>query len=146
MSPSPITLKATALRRFWIIRNWNGKRAPSASSPTPPLREWAAYPLSPEMRETFFGPLIEQVEARIIDQQGDRWDRELFENHLTGYTLRSDRYRLVVWRDHRDWKADPIFVELFDHQTDPNETVNVAEANPGLVKTLTEQLFATLTK
>ena len=40
------------------------------------------------MRETFFGPLIEQVEARIVEQQGDRWDREFFENHLTGYTVR----------------------------------------------------------
>ena len=32
--------------------------------PTPALREWAADPLSPEMRETFFGPLISQVEQK----------------------------------------------------------------------------------
>ena len=55
--------------------------------PSPALREWAANPLSAEMRETFFGPLIEEVEGRIIEQQGDLWDRDLFENHLMGYLV-----------------------------------------------------------
>ena len=122
------------------------KKGAVSQFPNPALREWAAYPLSAEMRETFFGPLIEQVEARIIEQQGDRWNRELFENHLTGYTLRSERYRLVLWRDHREAESEPVFVELFDHETDPTETTNVAEANPGVVKALTEQLNSTLTK
>ncbi|MEM1295962.1 MAG: sulfatase, partial [Verrucomicrobiota bacterium] len=54
--------------------------------PSPALREWAASPLSPAMRETFFGPLIKEVEGRIIAQHGEVWDRDLFENHLMGYT------------------------------------------------------------
>ena len=33
--------------------------------PNPALREWAAQPLSPEMRATFFGPLIEAKENEI---------------------------------------------------------------------------------
>ena len=102
--------------------------------PNPALREWAANPLSPGMRETFFGPLIKDVEQRIMQQQGDKWDRELFENHLTGYTVRSDRFRLVQWRDHRDPESDPIFTELFDHENDPNETINVAEKFPEAVE------------
>ena len=51
------------------------------------------------MRETWFGPLITEVEARIMAQQKDKWDRDLFENRLMGYTMRTDRYRLVVWKD-----------------------------------------------
>jgi iduronate 2-sulfatase len=81
-------------------RSW--KELAISQFPSPALSEWAANPLSPGMRETFFGPLIEEVEGRIIDQQGDAWDRDLFENHLMGYTARSEKYRLVLWKDHRD--------------------------------------------
>ena len=125
-------------------RAW--KEAAVSQFPNPALREWAANPLSPGMRETFFGPLIKDVEQRIIAQQGDVWDRELFENHLTGYTLRSDRYRLVVWRDHRDPASKPIFAELFDHGEDPNETINVAAEYPEIVEELTAKLNQILKK
>lgn len=118
------------------------KKASFSQFPSPALREWAANPLSPGMRETFFGPLIKQVEQRIIAQQGDTWDRELFEQHLMGYAMRTDRYRLVVWRDHRDPSAQPVFVELFDHHNDPFETTNVAADNEALVATLSKQLAA----
>ena len=121
-------------------RPW--KKAVFSQYPNPALREWAANPLSAEMRETWFGPLITKVERRIIDQQGNRWDRELFEKHLMGYTMRTDRYRLVLWLDHRNRDADPIFVELFDHKTDPNESTNIASENHGLVRRLTEQFRA----
>jgi len=92
------------------------------------------------MRETWFGPLIKDVEQRIIDQQGEKWDRDLFEKHLMGYTMRTDRYRLVVWRDHRNADTAPIFVELFDHKVDPQETQNVADDHPQVVDSLMEQL------
>jgi len=123
-------------------RKW--KKGAVSQFPNPALREWAANPLSPGMRETFFGPLIEEVEQRIITQQGEKWDRELFEKHLTGYTLRTDRHRLVAWRDHRNPKAKPVYVELYDHQKDPTESTNIAKANPDLVAKLTRQLDATL--
>ena len=118
------------------------KNAAFSQYPNPALREWAANPLSKGMRETWFGPLIKEVEQRIMEQQGDKWNRELFEEHLMGYTMRTDRYRLVVWRDHRDESATPVFVELFDHQTDPLETTNIAEHNPSVVSRLIRQLDA----
>jgi hypothetical protein len=110
--------------------------------PNPALREWAANPLSQGMRETFFGPLIAEVEARIIDQQKEKWDRDLFENRLMGYTTRTDRYRLIVWKDTSHPDAEPIFVELYDHQEDPAETVNVAERHRNLVANLLAQFDA----
>ncbi|MEQ1859515.1 MAG: sulfatase [Chthoniobacteraceae bacterium] len=117
-----------------------GKEAALSQFPSPALREWAASPLSPAMRETFFGPLVEEVEHRIIKQQGRTWDRELFEHHLTGYALRTDRYRYIEWRDQRDKNATPVFVELYDHDSDPNETANVAKANSESVAALATQL------
>ena len=86
------------------------------------------------------GPLIREVEERIIAQQGDTWDRELFEQYLMGYTMRTNLYRLVQWRVHRDPKAEPIFVELFDQENDPEETKNVAGEHPKLVEQLTDQM------
>lgn len=118
------------------------KKAAFSQYPNPALREWAANPLSQGMRETWFGPLIQEVESRIIEQQGKKWDRELFEQHLMGYTMRTSRYRIVLWRDHRDSKAAPVFVELFDHEQDPGETKNVADSHPDLVRQLTKQLNA----
>ncbi|MCR9197610.1 MAG: sulfatase [Planctomycetaceae bacterium] len=115
------------------------KTAAFSQYPNPALREWAANPLSQGMRETWFGPLISQVEARIQQQQGAKWNRELFEQHLMGYTMRTDRYRIVIWRDRRDASANPLYVELFDHQSDPTETINIAAEHPELVRQLIEQ-------
>lgn len=116
------------------------KKAAFSQYPNPALREWAANPLSQGMRETWFGPLITEVEDRIRAQQGDKWNRELFEEHLMGYTMRTDRYRLVVWQDHRNRKLDPVYIELFDHKNDPQETTNIAADKPKLVERLTKQL------
>ena len=114
--------------------------------PNPALREWAANPLSPGMRQTFFGPLIEEVETKIIKQQGNSWDRELFENHLMGYSLRTEAYRLVAWLDYRDLDTKPVFLELYDQKADPDETRNVASANQGKTEALLRQLKRQLTR
>ena len=116
------------------------KTAAFSQFPSPALREWGAFPIRPAMRETYFGPLLMEVEDRIKEQMGEKWERDLFENHLMGYAMRTQRYRLIAWLDTRDPEADPIFVELYDHETDPDETTNVAEQNPELVKQLLEKL------
>ncbi|SNQ44841.1 sulfatase [Cellulophaga lytica] len=112
------------------------KTAAFSQFPTPALREWGAYPLRPAMKETFFGPLIKNVEARIIHQQKDKWNRNLFENTLMGYAMRTKDYRFIVWKDKHKPKNEPIFIELYNHKLDPSETVNIASKNPKLVKKL----------
>ena len=118
-------------------QNW--KTAAYSQFPTPALREWAANPLSKGMRETYFGPLIRDVEADIKAQMGGTWNRDLFENRLMGYSMRTQDYRLIVWKDYTIPDAEPIFIELFDHTKDPKETVNIAEDHPKLVNQLLEQ-------
>lgn len=121
-------------------REW--KKAAFSQYPNPALREWAANPLTAEMRETYFGPLIKEVESRIKIQQGENWDRDLFENNLMGYAMRTERYRLVVWKDYKNPSDKPVYLELYDHQADPNETKNIAENDPELLAKLTAQLEA----
>ena len=110
--------------------------------PNPALREWAANPLNKGMHQTFFGPLIKEVERGIIKQQGKLWDRELFENHLMGYTIKTESFRLVAWLDYRDLEAEPLYLELYDHSNDPHETKNVADQYPRKAVALLKQLLA----
>ncbi len=125
-----------------VLHNPNAiiKGVAMSQFPTPALREWAANPLSPEMRETFFGPLISQVEQKIREQQGSQWNRELFEKYLMGYTLRDPRYRYIEWRDTRNPNLEPIYQELYDHLSDPHETVNIARSQPKEVVRLSGEL------
>ena len=64
----------------------------------------------------------------------------LLENHLMGYSLRSDRYRLVAWLDERDVNSKPLYLELYDHKKDPKETQNLAGALPTKVNELLKQV------
>lgn len=118
-------------------KKWKG--AAFSQFPDPALREWGAYPLRNGMRETFFEPLIEKVEQKIIDQQKEKWNRELFENDLMGYTMRTQDYRLIVWKDKKHPEKKPLYIELYDHKTDPKETINIANNNPKTVAKLLKQ-------
>jgi iduronate 2-sulfatase len=80
--------------------------------------------------------LIEEVEAKIQKQQGDKWNRKFFENDLMGYAMRTKRYRFIVWKDYKNLDKDPIYFELYDHYTDPQETKNIADEQPDLVSKL----------
>lgn len=119
------------------VMDW--KSAVFSQFPSPALREWAANPLSVGMRETYFGPLIEEVEGRIKEQMGDTWDRDLFENRLMGYSMRTQRYRFIAWKDYTNPQSEPIYLELYDHDNDPHETVNIAKDDPELTQKLLDQ-------
>jgi arylsulfatase A-like enzyme len=49
-------------------------------------------------------------------------------------TLRTERYRIT------QYESDEPRFELFDHETDPFETVNVAGENPDMVEELSKLL------
>jgi len=115
------------------------KKAVFSQFPTPALREWGAYPLRPAMKETFFGPLLREVEQKIQTQQKENWDRDLFENNLMGYAMKTQDYKLIVWKDISNPKKPLLFTELYDHRNDPNETTNIAARAPELRTALIRQ-------
>jgi len=60
---------------------------------------------------------------------------------MTGYSLRNDRYRFVLWLDQED--ATKVHSrELYDHTVDPQENTNIAHepASQDLVAQLEKQL------
>lgn len=136
----PDHLDGLSFARLMENPSMDWKTAAFSQFPTPALREWGSIPLRKGMRETYFGPLIEVVEERIKTQQKEKWDKDLFENHLMGYAMRTDRYRLIAWKDRRDLSKEPLYLELYDHLKDPTETVNIANENKAVASDLLAQL------
>ena len=102
----------------------------------PTLAELAGLPLPGHLEGLSFKPLL--------DDPGRTWKLAAFSQYprgqkLMGYSMRTDRYRFTVWvgrNDHSRIEA----VELYDHQTDPQENTNIARL-PENAK-LVEQLMA----
>ncbi|MCL7752652.1 sulfatase [Polaribacter sp. Z022] len=136
---TPKHVEGTSFTNLLSNPNEKWKSAAFSQFPSPALREWGAFPIRPAMRETYFGPLLKEVEAKIKKQQGDKWNRDLFENDLMGYAMRTKQYRFIVWKDRTNKDAKPVFIELYDHKIDPLETKNIAKENPDLVGKLMTQ-------
>ena len=104
----------------------------------PTLCEMAGLELPGHLEGTSLAPLL---------RKGDRpWKRAAFSQFpfgrdIMGRALRTDRYRYVEWT-----KAGgaTLAVELYDHQADPYETVNIAgrEDMRGIVTRLRQELQA----
>lgn len=142
--PLPKHLEGKSFAPLLTDPDQKWKPAAFSQFPSPALREWAARPLSPAMRGTFFGPVIAEVEAKLKQEHGDHYNAELFDNHVMGYSIRTDRYRYTAWLDRRAPTSEPLAEELYDHDADPHETVNIAKANPAITQTHLEQLRAQL--
>lgn len=81
----------------------------------------------------------------VMDDPKRPWKKAAFSQYprgkIMGYSMRTDRYRYTEWSS-RASKA--TIVELYDHQTDPDENVNVAgrAENKELVRELSKALHA----
>jgi arylsulfatase A-like enzyme len=57
-------------------------------------------------------------------KKGQKFARSFYyRNEALGKSIRTERYRIVRWATAKD---SMVAVELYDHQSDPNENVNVA--------------------
>jgi arylsulfatase A-like enzyme len=108
----------------------------------PTLSELAGLPLPAHLEGLSFKP--------VLDNPTRPWKQAAFSQYprpagkagypLMGYAMRTERHRFVVWVGRNDHsKVDAI--ELYDHQTDPQENVNIANlpANAELVGKLMTQ-------
>jgi len=102
----------------------------------PTLCELAGLPLPGHLEGRSFKPLL--------DDPNRPWKTAAFSQYprkgLMGYSMRTDRYRFTVWVDRHDHsKVDAI--ELYDHETDPQENTNIAKLpqNAELVQRLMAQ-------
>ena len=106
----------------------------------PTLAELAGLPPPKTLEGTSFKPLLDDPNKPWKTAAFSQYPRKVGKKNLMGYTMRTDRYRLTRWVDHKDHsKVDAV--ELYDHQTDPQENTNIVNnaENKALVKKLTAQ-------
>jgi arylsulfatase A-like enzyme len=109
----------------------------------PTLAELAGLPLPGHLEGTSMKPLLDDPKRPWKTAAFSQYPRKAGKSgtgDLMGYSMRTDRYRFTVWVDQKD-HAKVDAVELYDHQTDPQENTNVAKdpANAELVKKLMAQ-------
>jgi iduronate 2-sulfatase len=104
----------------------------------PSLCELAGLPLPSHLEGTSFAPLLDAPQRS--------WKKAAFSQYprgggVMGYSMRTDRYRLTRWLNRNEAE---VARELYDHQKDPQENVNIADRpeNREVVEELTKQMQA----
>ncbi len=106
----------------------------------PTLAELCGLPLPDHLEGASLVPVLRDPAKAVKNAAFSQYPRGVDGRQLMGYTMRTDRYRFTRWVGRNDHsKVDAV--ELYDHQTDPLESVNIAHApeNAELVGRLTEQ-------
>jgi len=96
----------------------------------PTLADLAGLPQPPHLEGLSFKPLLENPSRPWKQAAFSQFPRPatgtMIGEPLMGYAMRTERYRFVVWVGRNDHaKVDAI--ELYDHQTDPQENQNLAQ-------------------
>jgi iduronate 2-sulfatase len=133
----------------------NGRRSPALVETVdiyPTLCDLAGLPLPAGLEGASMAPLLDEPDRpwkTAVFSQYPRPVRSSAPGSKTepddkmGYSMRTNRYRYVEWR----YVAQPDRIaghELYDHQGDPGENVNLADdpTQADLIRRLQEQLQA----
>ncbi len=106
----------------------------------PTIAQLAGLESPKHLEGTSLVPLIDDPHHDWKPAAFSQYPRSSRGGRLMGYSMRTDRYRFTRWVDRRDHsKVDAV--ELYDHETDPEENENIAAdpANAELVAELTRQ-------
>jgi arylsulfatase A-like enzyme len=102
----------------------------------PSLCELCGLPVPEHTEGTSFVPLMEDPNRDWKDAAFSQYPR----GDVMGTTMRTDRYRYTEWRNT---ETDEVLArELYDHQEDPQENVNLAVQSDyeSLIDGLAEQM------
>ncbi len=115
----------------------------------PTLSDLAGIPVPENMEGTSLRPILEApdsvVKTAAFSQYVRRPKNSPDGHRYMGYAMVTDRYRYVEWYPWDQQTKTPgsrVAAELYDHRTDPDENVNVANrpGNEEIVQTLAAQL------
>jgi arylsulfatase A-like enzyme len=103
----------------------------------PTLCELAGLPLPPGLEGDSLLPILRDPACPWESVAISQWPRPYM-----GYSMRTDRYRYTQWVSKTDPDAAAEGVELYDHQADPEENMNIAAlpGNQDLLEELSRRL------
>ncbi len=106
----------------------------------PTLVELAGLPLPEGLEGTSLVPLMHNPQRAWKQAAFSQYPRGGTQQRVMGYSMRADRYRYTEWLNVQT--KERTEVELYDHRTDPEENINIANhpENKALVRQLSEQL------
>ena len=109
----------------------------------PTLADLAGLPLPAHLEGRSFKPLFADPQQPWKAAAFSQYPRTTGKVGRMGYSMRTERYRFTQWVDSKDHTKVQA-VELYDHQTDPQENTNIADEpeNAALVQTLKKQWAA----
>ncbi len=97
----------------------------------PSLCELAGLPLPKHLQGMSFTSLLKDLAQKGKSVALSQYPRG---KEMMGYSMRTDRYRFTSWQKKDNWRDEqPVAMELYDHQKDPGEKVNLA-GKPGSEK------------
>ncbi|MEQ1825969.1 MAG: sulfatase [Pirellula sp.] len=91
----------------------------------PTLADLAGLSLPSHLEGTSFKGLIENPHQTWKKAAFSQYPRSAQGKSIMGYSMRTDRYRFTAWVDRQDHSKIEA-IELYDHQTDPQENQNLA--------------------
>ena len=90
----------------------------------PTLADACGLPKPKDVEGVSLRPVLDDADAKVRPVAISQYPRNDAGKSLMGYSIRDDRWRLVLWRDRADNTIHAT--ELYDEVGDPHETVNVA--------------------
>ncbi|GAH76404.1 unnamed protein product, partial [marine sediment metagenome] len=105
----------------------------------PSTCELAGLPVPDHCEGTSLVPLMREPDRPWKSAAFSQYPRA---GNVMGYSMRTDRYRFTRWQHRKT--GEVVAVELYDHQEDPQENINLAAGSEhkDLVARLAKQLDA----
>lgn len=91
----------------------------------PTLADLAGLPIPAHVEGHSLRPLLSQPERPWKSAAFSQYPRNVAQERLMGYSMRTDQHRLTVWVN-RQAPDEVKAIELYDHATDPQENQNLA--------------------
>jgi arylsulfatase A-like enzyme len=106
----------------------------------PTLADLCGLSLPRHLEGASLAPILRATAKSVKSAAFSQYPRDKGRQKLMGYSMRTERYRFTRWVQ-RDDPTQVDAVELYDHQSDPQENVNIAAdpQNADLVARLTAQ-------
>jgi iduronate 2-sulfatase len=90
----------------------------------PTLADLCGLPKPKDVEGVSLKPVLDDAAAQVRPVAISQYPRQDAGKSLMGYSIRDDRWRLILWRDRKDNSIHAT--ELYDEVGDPHETVNIA--------------------